>query len=98
MVRNGESCSLLLVLPNRGWFCLREYCAVAKNFFETTPFQFVTNRLPGVFCVSTAVGSIVIGSEGLTLSWLRSMYCNCSVWLAIGDAVSFTSQRYCSSC
>src|SRR5687768_11075491 len=47
IVRNGESVSVVLVLPKRGWLALRENCAVAKKRFDSTPLQFVTNRLPG---------------------------------------------------
>ncbi len=97
MVRNGESASLVLVLPKRGWLAFCEYCAVAKKRPATTPFQFATNRCPGVSWVSLAVASMVIGNDGRTLVCRRSRYCTCTVWLVIGVAVTFSSQRCWSS-
>src|SRR5687768_13025815 len=93
MVRNGESCSRVLVLPKRGWFALREYCAVAKKRFANTPFQLVANMWPGVSVWSPAVGSMVMGSDGAKRCCRRSRYCTWTVWFVSGVAVTFTSQR-----
>ena len=86
IVRNGESCQPVLVLPKRGWlaFLLR----VLRGREEAIGHHAVPvghdKARPGLQRGS-AVGSIVIGSDGAhASSAARSRDCPCTVWLAIG--------------